>query len=335
MRTHAFLFCLATATTIFACSALPNGDGRTPSYAESEVAFDSGELRLGGLLFMPKGSGPFPGAVIIPGSGDSDRNNRWARSFVHALASNGIAVLLPDKRGNGASGGDWRQADFHDYAADASAAVDFLESRAAVARGRVGVVGLSQGGHVAPLAGSRDPGIAFVVNISGSATTPVEQVNHEMKNTFRQAGLDEDAVAAGMELQRMAEHYVRTDEWEPYASAMSAALATPLRPVAEGFPQEPDSWVWSWWRAVGDFDPIVHWRALTQPALVVYGAGDELDNVPVAESIERLGPLESRSEPPLRVIVYQESGHAIYTPGTHDVRPELLDLLVDWIKSHS
>lgn len=301
------------------------------SFSEEEISFDSDTLQMGGLLFMPEGSGPFPGAVFIRGSGDSYRDSLWARSFVDAFASHGIAVLLPDKRGNGTSEGDWRTADFNDYALDTIAGVEFLAGNPRVDPARVGVIGLSQGGHVAPLAGSLSSEISFVIDISGAATTPVEQVNHEMRNTFRQAGLDEEGIMQGMELQRLAGAYVRTGDWESYESAMARALVSPIASVAEGFPQTPDSWVWNWWRGIGDFDPIEHWSSLGKPALIVYGEDDELDNVPVKESVRRLEPLRQQSWPSFEVLLYPDSGHALYSPETHEVRPELLQYLVHWI----
>jgi pimeloyl-ACP methyl ester carboxylesterase len=56
---------------------------------------------------------------MIHGSGASFRDNRWYLTFVEALVDNGIAVLLPDKRGSVDSDGDWRSASFFDLAADA------------------------------------------------------------------------------------------------------------------------------------------------------------------------------------------------------------------------
>jgi poly(3-hydroxybutyrate) depolymerase len=64
-----------------------------------EIKFDNGDLRLGGMIFVPEGKGPFPVAVIIHGSGTSRRNSKWYLSVTRHLKENGIAVLLPDKRG--------------------------------------------------------------------------------------------------------------------------------------------------------------------------------------------------------------------------------------------
>ena len=70
------------------------------------------------MLFLPEGNGPFPAAVIIHGSGTSDRDNLWPLTLTQYLRESGIAVLLPDKRGSEKSEGDWRTSSFQDLAGD-------------------------------------------------------------------------------------------------------------------------------------------------------------------------------------------------------------------------
>ena len=300
------------------------------AFREVDVRYPSGEIELAAALLLPESPGPHPGAVILQGSGSSDRTNSWARGFAEAMARRGIVVLLTDKRGSGASEGDWREVGFDELARDALAGVAFLGDRPEVRPDAVGLVGLSQGGHVAPLAADLSPEVAFVVTVSSSATTMNEQIDHEMRNTFRQAGLGDERVEEGMALQALAVDYVRTGRWEPYERALEAALSGPLAPVAEGFPQSRDSWVWEWARKVGDYDPIPHWKALDQPVLVLYGEEDEHDNVPVGESVRRLREALSERAAPWDVVTFPGSGHALYPPDATEpiVRRDALDLLV-------
>nr|NIP17576.1 hypothetical protein [Xanthomonadales bacterium]NIX12366.1 hypothetical protein [Xanthomonadales bacterium] len=95
-------------------------------YSEVEFRNQAQGIDLAGLLFVPDGEGPHPAAVLIHGSGTSNRGNGWYSTLVHDLVESGIAVLLPDKRGSEASGGDWRTSSFEDLATDTVAAVDFL-----------------------------------------------------------------------------------------------------------------------------------------------------------------------------------------------------------------
>ncbi|HMB55317.1 MAG TPA: alpha/beta fold hydrolase, partial [Thermoanaerobaculia bacterium] len=303
-------------------------------FREESVTYPNGCLTLAAALLLPTREAPGPALVLLQGSGTSDRSNLWARSIAEGLAARGVAVLLTDKRGSGASGGDWRNADMEDLAEDALAGVEYLRGRPEVDAGRIGLLGLSQGGHVAPLAAALDDGVAFTIAASASATGFVEQLDHEMENTFRQQGLTAEQVEEGMRLQHLAERYVETGAWEPFAAALEAAKETPLAPVAAGFPQTPDSWVWSWIRRVGLYDPMPYWKMLRMPVLVVYGREDERDNVPVAESVRRLEAAFAEREEPWEVKVFEGSGHALYEPEGEEpvIRGDLLDLAAKWAR---
>src|SRR5262245_34925278 len=79
-----------------------------PAVQEEEVTFRNGPVKLGGTLVRPAGPGPFPAAVFLHGSGPE---GRWAsRYLANAFARSGIAALVYDKRGVGASTGAWREA---------------------------------------------------------------------------------------------------------------------------------------------------------------------------------------------------------------------------------
>ena len=97
----------------------------------SEVFFENKHegFQLAGMLFLPEGDGPFPTAIIIHGSGTSNRNNVWYLSVAKHLQDNGIAVLLPDKRGSEKSEGEWVGANFEELATDTLSAIEFVKDQ--------------------------------------------------------------------------------------------------------------------------------------------------------------------------------------------------------------
>ncbi len=144
---------------------------------------------LRGSLFLPRDrAGPVPAAMVIHGSGESDRDNYWYMFFADALVRSGLAVLLPDKRGSGPSEGDWFTTGLDGFARDAAGQVAALRAHPAIDAGRVGVVGISQGGRIAPMVAPL-VGLAFVVNISGAAVPLDEQIEHETRQDMREDGL--------------------------------------------------------------------------------------------------------------------------------------------------
>ncbi len=234
------------------------------------------DIDLAGLLFLPAGEGPHPGAVIIHGSGTSIRDNGWYLTLVQYLQEHGVAVLLPDKRGSEKSEGDWRTASFDDLATDTIAALDFLKSSQAVEPGKIGVIGMSQGGHIAPLVANQMPELAFVVSVVSSVVPLHEQLVYEENYNLREFGVP------------------------PVLSNVLAYLgAWSLIHVRDK----------QHWDAIGNYDSAPDWQALSTEALILYGEDDT--NVPSRRSAE---VLRSMDKPNFEISVYPDSGHALETP---------------------
>lgn len=304
----------------------------TADIRTEEVRFRSGDLTLAALLFVPDGEGSYPGAFLIQGSGPSDRDNAWARAIAEELARSGIATLLPDKRGTGASDGDWRRADFGDRAGDALAGLRWMQGRSDIRGGEIGLVGLSQGGWVAPVAASRSDDVDFVVDVSGAAVSFAEQSFHEMRNTARQAGLPDSLVSEVLRLNRLAGQYALHGTWEPYERARTAALEGPWARIARGFPADRNAPIWTFIRGVADFDPMPYWLSVDQPVLVLYGARDEADNVPVTESVRRLRfAFDLVGKENRRIRTIPDAGHGFRT-NDGQLMPEFVEELTSWIE---
>lgn len=301
-------------------------------FSETEVEFMNGQIRLAGVVLLPNKQTKAPAVVIIHGSGDSDRDQVWARQFAEGLAQRGIAVLLPDKRGSGKSGGDWKKASFEELADDAIAGVELLRQHTKVKSGVVGVMGLSQGGKIAPLAATRSSQIAFVVSVSSSVVPLMEQVADEVEKAAERAKFSPQQIERVNEIQRRAAHYAATGAgWEEYRTLLEKELKSDLagRGVVEPFPRERDHWVWQWARGVGNFDPLPHWQKSSAPALIAYGARDT--QIRVGKNVSRLTNATESNGGKYRILIYGDSGHGLADPQTKRVRSDFLDQLTAWI----
>ncbi|MGY1702495.1 alpha/beta hydrolase family protein [Geodermatophilus sp. SYSU D00766] len=140
-----------------------------------------GEPPLAGTLTLPDSPGPVPAVLLAPGSGplDRDSDHRRARfgvtrDLAHALAEGGVASLRYDKRGVGATPGDWRRAGFTDNADDLVRAATALAARPEVDGDRVVLAGHSEGALLAATAVARGVPAAGVVLLACSATPGAE-----------------------------------------------------------------------------------------------------------------------------------------------------------------
>ncbi len=134
-------------------------------YTEHEVTFSNGPIKLAGTLTVPEGDGPFPAALLISGSGAQDRNEEV---FDHKpflvlsdhLTRAGIAVLRVDDRGVGESTGSAIDATSEDFAGDALAGVNFLRTRDEIDKKKIGLIGHSEGGIIAPQVATESDDVA-------------------------------------------------------------------------------------------------------------------------------------------------------------------------------
>jgi uncharacterized protein len=141
-----------------------------------DVKFESTGVKLAGTLDLPVDTGPHPTLVWVHGSGPETRNQ--AASFYAQLLDPRYAFFAYDKRGAGESGGVCCPLDFELLADDVAAAVDAVRERDEVDRDAVGLIALSQGGWIAPLAANRADAIKFAVILSGSAVSVGEEAEY-------------------------------------------------------------------------------------------------------------------------------------------------------------
>jgi len=143
-------------------------------YRDEEVSYANpvASITLAATLTIPPGKGPFPAVLLIAGSGPHDRDEALMghRPFLvlaDHLTRHGIAVLRADDRGVGKSGGNFATGTTADFATDAEAGVAYLKERREVDPHKIGLIGHSEGGIIAPMVAARNPNVAFIVMMAG------------------------------------------------------------------------------------------------------------------------------------------------------------------------
>ncbi|MDB5351931.1 MAG: X-Pro dipeptidyl-peptidase family [Planctomycetota bacterium] len=144
-------------------------------YQEIEVSYPNAASgnSLAGTLTLPKGDGPFPVVILITGSGAQDRDETLMghKPFLvlaDYLTRRGIGVLRVDDRGVGGSTGDHGKATSADFATDVQAGIEYVKTRKDVNAKKIGLMGHSEGGLIAPMVAAKNPDdVAFIVLLAG------------------------------------------------------------------------------------------------------------------------------------------------------------------------
>ena len=155
----------------------------TPTTIEQRWTTPDGTQLTGTLeLPNPPQREPLPSVLLISGSGPLDRNSNTdgqrldiARAIAGHLATLGIATLRFDKRGTGASGGDYATTGFNDETDDAATALHHLAKLEGIDAGRIAVIGHSAGATIAIRLAASEPAVAAAVLLA-AASSPGEHV---------------------------------------------------------------------------------------------------------------------------------------------------------------
>ncbi len=263
-------------------------------YAEEEVIVEnaSAGIKLSGTLTLPRGAGPHPAVVLLTGSGPQDRDEALMGHrpfFVLAdhLTRAGIAVLRCDDRGVAKSTGNFSQATHLDFVEDALAAVSWLRTRKEIDPQRIGLVGHSEGGIVAPLAAVKKPNeIAFIVLLAGVGVPVEELLIRQGTDIARVMGASEELLAKSTAAQR--ELFPLLKQATDRAAAEKMARQIMTRQLAEYTAEQRQAMGLSeamiesqskmaaspWFRQLLAYDPRPTLRRVRCPVLAINGEKD-------------------------------------------------------------
>lgn len=175
-------------------------------YMSELVEYENADktVHLGATLTRPNGKGPFPVAILVSGSGQQDRDetildHKPFAVIADHLTRQGIAVLRVDDRGTGKSTGPVKSATSSDFAQDVMTSLDYLKTRADVNPKKIGLVGHSEGGMIAPMVAAQRPAdVAFMVLLAG----PGAKITDLMEDQFLSLGKNNGVSEADSKLLR-------------------------------------------------------------------------------------------------------------------------------------
>jgi pimeloyl-ACP methyl ester carboxylesterase len=306
-------------------------------------------VRLACTLTTPRGKGPFPGAVLITGSGAQDRNEAFQnhRPFLilaDDLTRRGVAVLRCDDRGFAKSTGDFPSATSLDFADDTEAEAAFLRAQRGIDPNRVGLIGHSEGGMIAPMVAARDPKIAFIVLMAGPGAPIRELMTAQREAVGRASGVDPAKIAKDDAA------LAKVDQAIADAPSSGAAEAAVNRIMPADMPGMPAGAVGlqakflssPWYRFFIAYDPRIALSRVRVPILAINGSKDtqvvaSLNLPAIAEATKANGDVTIVELPGLNHL-FQTAGTGApseYGQIPETLAPAALSTIGDWVVTHT
>ncbi len=250
-------------------------------YRDEEVTYENKvqNVTLAATFTIPQGAGPFPAVLLITGSGPQDRDESLMghKPFLilsDYLTRHGIAVLRADDRGVGKSTGVFANATTADFATDVEAGVAYLKTRSEVNQHKIGLIGHSEGGVIAPMVAARNKDVDFIVMMAGTGV-PGDQVIVAQGEAIQIAmGKDPAEAAKSAATEKEMLSLVETEK-DP------AILEKELQQKMKG--QVPEAQIGMqikqltspWFRYFLTYDPATALRKVTCPVLAINGSLDK------------------------------------------------------------
>jgi len=238
------------------------------AFHEADVTIGDGKWAVPGTLTVPDGSGPFPGVVLVHGSGPNDKDetigpNKTFRDLAWGLASKGIAVLRYDKR-----------TFIHakqftpeivekltvkeEVIDDALLAIELMRRTKDIDPKKVFMLGHSLGATLAPRIGKQDPEIAGLIIMAGITRSLEDTILDQFTYLYSLAGTMTDEQKA--ELEVLKEKVARVKNIESLKGIPSNDLPLGVSPA--------------YWKDLHDHKPSDDVKTLTIPILILQGGRD-------------------------------------------------------------
>lgn len=197
----------------------PQEPAKPYPYVSEEVTFrnEKAGIVLAGTLTLPKQEAPSPAVILITGSGPQNRDEELMghKPFLVIsdwLTRSGLAVLRFDDRGVGQSTGVFGTATTADFATDVESAISYLKTRKEIDQRKIGLMGHSEGGIIAPMVAARTKEVRFIVLLAGTGIRGDKLMLLQQELIAKASGVSEADIQKTREINTKAFELILTNK---------------------------------------------------------------------------------------------------------------------------
>jgi dipeptidyl aminopeptidase/acylaminoacyl peptidase len=316
------------------------------------------DVVLAGTLTLPREGHDFPAVVLISGSGGQNRDEELLghKPFLvlaDYLTRNGIAVLRFDDRGIAKYTGDFAKATSEDFAKDVMATVKYLKSRDDINSLKIGLIGHSEGGLIAPMVATQSDDIAFIILMAGTGVPGDSIIMMQTKLIQKAERVSEAEIEKSIRIQREMFALIKSNnEDESLNNQLKAKFRSEYDIMSDeeknqlGDPEvymnvQLKTLTSPWFKYFIKYDPFPTLEKVKCPVLAINGENDlqvpQKENLSAIEAALKKGgntKYEIKMLPGLNHLFQTSDTGTISEYGTIEetISPVALDTMLNWIK---
>ena len=332
-------------------------------YIEKEVSYknEKEDFQIGGTLSIPEGKGPFPAVILITGSGSQDRdetimNHKPFLIIADYLTRRGIAVLRCDDRGIRKTGGSPAKATTMNFVDDVLSGIKFLKTQKEIDKDKIGLIGHSEGGIIAPLVAIRSKDVKFIVLLAGTGVNGEKILLAQSKLIAAAEGIDKKTIKNNNKQQKQIYKMLRSIKDE---KQLKESLNKLFHKLYDELPKEdrekmpdPDKKIEMqikqvsspWFRFFLTYDPA---KTLKKVKCSVLAMGGSLDlQVPAKNNLKKIKKaLKKAKNKNVKIVELEGLNHLFQPAKTGAISeyakiettfsPKALKIMGDWIKKQT
>lgn len=292
------------------------------SYYSEDITFENikEKVTLAGTLTLPKKEGVYPAVILISGSGAQNRNEEILGQKPFLLLSdyftkNGIAVLRYDDRGTAKSSGNFGSATSANFATDVESAIAYLKTRNEINKSKIGLVGHSEGGMIAPMVASNSNDVNFIVLLAGPGMRGDKLLLLQKEKIERTQGISEDDIINGQKIFKGAYDLILSSKKEDLNLKDYFKKQFPQNTPQNQIDMITNQLSSNWIQFYLKYDPALTLEKIKCPVLAVNGEKDL--QVPSKENLEAIKKaLQKGGNKKVTTIEFPKLNHLFQTTQT-------------------
>lgn len=311
-----------------------------PPYDIKPISWRSGKETLSGSIYIPKKKKKkkTPLLIRLHGANKGTRKDWEYRSWADYFARKGIATIIFDRRGEGASTSNSDDYGLEKLAYDVITLLEKVKERKDIDMERIILSGASQAGYISFMVNEKSDDVDYILLSAASSLSLVEQERQRLFFRMQKNKELPKSINNALAYQQLYFYYIITGQnWNILQKAAKEAQREAWGKYIDQPQKETDL---KWWRNSFDvYQPEKLIPKINVPTLILFGENDV--STPPSVMVPRFEYLLKDSKKDiLQTVICPDVGHSLEVQFSKDRwgkiifpqrSPEMFDAIDKWL----